>query len=104
MFIQIVISALFILKFAYREFKQLIVKGVVEYIFDFWNWGDILSIVANTYYLILLMQGYFEHDDNQMSYEMKCLLRTTAGLSVFLMILKMFYWMKIYHVTGYFLA
>jgi len=104
MLIQIIIAALFIFKFAIREVRQMIEAGIASYIFDIWNWGDLLSIMLNTYYLIALIRGYLAHDDNKMSYGTKCDLRTTAGFSVVFMFFKMFYWMKIYHITGYFLA
>ena len=104
MYVQMALISYFIIKFAWRELKQMHEGGYLSYFLDIWNYQDLGSITLNIWYITLLLQSSFQHDHDAMSYDKKTRMRTIAGFSSLLMCIKMFYWMKIYQSTGYFLA
>ena len=75
--------------------------GIIDYLKGYWNWVDVLTPTLNLIYIfkafIALVRGSISASD-------KVNLKTIAAFCLFLMCLKMFYFMKLFEKPAYFLA
>jgi len=80
--------------------KQAI-QGPFEYITDPWNFFDLMSAIMNACYLIMINTCALTESTTYFSVGS---VRTVGGLAAFLLWIKMFYWLRLFKSTAYFIT
>ena len=101
---QIVVFSLigfgFIAFFGSIEFNQA-KQSFVDYLLDYWNYIDCLSLGLNAMFLIMLNTNCMLENNEVFSKEH---IRLNAGIGCFTLWVKLFYWMRLFKVTAYFIT
>ena len=82
-----------------QEWAQLKIAKF-DYFLDYWNWIDMSSLSVNFLFLVLL------NVDVMAGKQVISLvvIRTFGGLGSFFMWIKVFYWMRLFKQTAYFIT
>jgi hypothetical protein len=97
-----VIITSFILKFLHRELDQLLKFGFLAYLTQLWNLFDIASLIANEAYVGYILYAMIKDSEGILQTQQRDI-RLLGAFNMFLMWIKMFYWMKLYSGPAYFL-
>ena len=94
------IAIIFIAFFAAIEINQA-KQSVIDYFVDYWNYIDVLSLGLNLMFLIMLNTNCFMVSNEIFS---KTHIRVNAAVGCFTLWIKLFYWMRLFKVTAYFIT
>ena len=92
-----------ILMMLYIEFEQFIQSGLKQYLEDTWNKFDLINIVINLTYIYLNFAAHQERSEG-ITLHRRQDIRTVGAVGMFLMWIKMFYWMKLFEGPAYFIT
>jgi hypothetical protein len=74
---------------------------LADYFIDYWNYIDFGSIVLNVWFIVMLNVNCLKGDNEIFS---KNLVRLIAAIGGFFLWVKLFYWMRLFKVTAYFIT
>ena len=74
---------------------------MIGYFLDYWNYIDFGAIVLNVIFIFMLnVNCVLKHND----YYAKNTIRLIAALGSFILWVKLFYWMRLFKATAYFIT
>lgn len=82
----------------YSEIKEIMRDGINDYFKDVWNYLDFAITVVSQAYMIQLMTNLLLGDYFRINF-----MRTSGGVTLFLLWIKIFYWMRLFNKTAYFI-
>lgn len=72
-----------------------------DYFLDYWNYIDVGSLTLNAMFLVMLNVNCFMASNDIFS---KAHIRLNAAVGCFSLWVKLFYWMRLFKVTAYFIT
>ena len=87
----------FFVSIEYSQAKQ----SLSDYFVDYWNYIDFLSLGLNFMFLIMLNTNCFLVSNEYFTKEK---IRLNAAVGCFTLWVKLFYWMRLFKVTAYFIT